>query len=89
MRSTLTKPRVTHGAAKKKMAPRMKTPTTWKKLPSWSQYWLPGKMPRISPQTGRPPPPLANTPVRQAKASHHRLTATKTPRMVQGTLTAR
>ena len=56
-RSTLTKPRITQGAAKRKMAPRMKIPTSWKKPPGWNQKGLPGKMPRTSPQTGGPPPP--------------------------------
>ncbi len=68
----------------------MKTPTAWKKPPGWNQKGLPGKMPRTSPQTARPPPPRSKMgPVRQAKASHHRLTATNTPRMVHGTLTAK
>ena len=88
-RSTLTKPRMTHGAAKRKMAPRMKTPTSWMKL-AWNWSRMPGKMPLASPHTGAPPPFRPRTGCRrQANASHHRLTATRKPRMVHGTLTAR
>ena len=80
---------MTHGAAKRKMAPRMKTPTSWMKL-AGNRSAMPGKMPRASPHTGGPPPfrPKSGW-IKQVKASHHRLTATKTPRMVHGTLTAR
>ena len=42
------------------------------------------------PQTWGPPPSRPKSGwIKQVKASHHRLTATKTPRMVHGTLTAR
>ena len=88
-RSTLTKPRMTHGAARKKMPPRRRP------RPVEEARWLDQNCPAgtdrgQTPNTARPPPSRLKTgSVRQAKASHHRLTATKTPRKVQGTLMAR
>ena len=90
-RSTLTKPRMTQGAAKKKTPPRMKMAT------------LVEEAGRSNPEVARREERSRQTPyrrarlrcapksgwTRQAKASHHRLKATRTPRIDHGTLRAR
>ena len=89
--STVTKQRITQGAAKKKITPRMKMPTPCQN-PTGPELRLPpgvmtfGKEPQIA-----DPPLLLQKSGRRmhATASHHRLNATYTPRKVHGTLRAK
>ena len=89
-RSTVTKPRMTQGAAKKKMAPRMRTADPVDEALLLEPERAVAERPRTSPKTGRPPPPRPKIGrVRQAKASHHRLNGHEDAEDVQGTLRAR
>ncbi len=87
--STLTKARITHGAAKRRITPRMKVPTVWKKSRGGSVKLLGSNTFCAKPQTGGLPPLPKIGLSRQKMASHHRLNATYRPRPVQGTLMAR
>ncbi len=75
--STVTNPRMTHGAAKRKMAPRRNTPTLWPKLDGPEGQPLDKKMPWARPHMPGPPLPCQKIGLKRPKtASHHRLKAT-------------
>ncbi len=86
----MTNPRMTHGAAKRKMTPRRNTPTLCEKPSGPPTEPLGMKMLCARPHMAGPPLPCQKIGLKMpVMASHHRLKATKTPSTVQGTLRAR